>query len=294
MEKFKDILKKVFIIVLLSFNALVFSIYGTLKLSGTQLGLKGSHHKEYIMKELLPVNFMWRCHAISRVYALSIGLSQILASLLILIPFTRKFGLLYYLYNVFQIVLINYCFELTIEVMLTSSLLLMNILILIYIYLPKYKPLILSKWNYFEDNPVKRKLIFSIIGLNALVFFIFGVSKLLALDLPLINERFHYNGELKVKDVAPVNIMWIFYTISRYYEVMIGLILLLVSLLTLIPNTHRLAILFFLFMSGQIVMINFFLDLSIVTKIISLIVFFNSCLLAKLNLPAYKALFSKN
>jgi len=131
-------------IILIAFNACVFSIYGLAKLLGYQFSIHQSSlsYDNTLVKDLRPISLMWRFHAISPIYSKIIALSQLLAVLLICIPKTRKIGLIFYLFQISQIVSINFCFGLPIGTKLLSSILMLNTVFLIYTYRNNYKPLL--------------------------------------------------------------------------------------------------------------------------------------------------------
>lgn len=131
---------------LILFNSFVFSLYGVMKIVGLQLVPPSSSERYYhvLVNELKPVNLMWLFHSASPVYAKSIGIAQVVAAILICIPKTRKIGLLFYLFQVSQIVLINFCFDITVVTKFLSVILLLNTCFLIYLYRDGYKKLFIS------------------------------------------------------------------------------------------------------------------------------------------------------
>ncbi len=139
--RIKQLLGKAFEFCLIAFNAGVFCVYGIMKVIGGQLASLSSSEKYHhaLVSDLKPVNLMWLFHAASPVYAKSIGLAQIFATVLICIPITRKIGLLLYLFLISQIVLINFCFDITVVTKYLSLLLLLNTCVLIYLYRSSYK-----------------------------------------------------------------------------------------------------------------------------------------------------------
>lgn len=145
----KYVLIKISKFCLIGFNASVFCLYGLMKIIGWQLDFQINSEKYYntMVKNLEPVNFMWLFHSVSVPYAKSIGAAQLLAAALICIPFTRKIGLLFYLFLISQIVLINFCFDITIVTKYLSVLLLLNTCFLIYLYRSSYKFLFVSSQN---------------------------------------------------------------------------------------------------------------------------------------------------
>ena len=130
--------------ILITFNSLVFSFYGVMKLLGYQLSLELSSQKYegVFVNDLKPVNLMWRFYAVSPLYAKAIGLAQLLSAVLILLPKTRKIGLILFLFQITQIIFINFCFDITIITKIISVVLLINTLFLIYIYRNTYKVLL--------------------------------------------------------------------------------------------------------------------------------------------------------
>ncbi len=292
MNMYKKLVFKLLLLSAIGFNAIAFSMYGFFKLSGIQL-TRPTHIIMRQLSEFNPTNFMWGFHAISPYYAFVVGLSQMVSAFLIIIPHTRKFGLLFYLYNVAQIFLINYCFDITIQVKILSTVLLLNTIVLFYVYRKSFLKLLKSNCNDETFSTLKKCILNSLIFLNTATLFFFGIIKLFGINIKYINERFHYQPNLMLKDLVPSDLMWIFYTISRPYEIIVGLILMALGLLLSISSTSKLVLLLYLFVISQIVMINFFFDLSSITKILSVILLLSSCYLTFLNLSYYKQLFIK-
>lgn len=125
-------------------------------------------------------------------------------------------------------------------------------------------------------NPkLKKFFLFSIILFNAGVFILYATMKLIGrqfahVDLP---------DDLLLKDVHPTAIMWHFFSLNKGYGVCVALAQIIPSILILFKRTRLIGGIFYFFAAGNILILNIFFDITIVTLILSCILFLNTLII---------------
>jgi len=121
--------------------AVVFFVYGALKLTGNQFGLgEGLTHSR--LSDTSPLIVTWYFFNLSPLYRDSIAFAQIGTGLLLLFRRTAPIGALCFLVIIVNIVLINFGYNIANDVKILSSVLLAIDCFLIVNYLPRYRMLL--------------------------------------------------------------------------------------------------------------------------------------------------------
>jgi uncharacterized membrane protein YphA (DoxX/SURF4 family) len=122
--------------------AAVFVLYGVLKLLGLQLATGDLSDVRF--GEASPMIVTWHFFSLSPLYHHSIAIAQIVTGILLLIPRTAAAGALCFFVIIFNIVLINFGYDIATDVKILSVILLSLDCLLIRSYWPRYRLLFLS------------------------------------------------------------------------------------------------------------------------------------------------------
>ena len=119
----------------------MFILYGVFKLVGFQFGLSEAMGN-LRLREAHPQILTWYFFDSSPLYKYCIGITQIVTGLLLIIPRTAAIGALCFLVIISNIVLINFGYNIALDVKILSSILLALDGVLLWHYLPRYKLLL--------------------------------------------------------------------------------------------------------------------------------------------------------
>ena len=122
--------------------ALVFIFYGVLKLLGLQLATGDLSDLRF--GEASPLLVTWHFFSLSPLYHHAIGVAQIVTGLLLVVPRTAAVGALCFLVIIVNIVLINFGYDIALDVKILSCFLLALDGVLLARYWPRYRLLLLS------------------------------------------------------------------------------------------------------------------------------------------------------
>ena len=123
------------------FLALVFIIYGTLKL--LRLQLVTGDLSDMRFGEASPMLVTWHFFSLSPLYHHAIGVAQIVTGLLLIVPRTAAVGVLCFLVIIANIVLINFGYDIALDVKVLSCVLLALDGVLLFHYRLRYRLLLL-------------------------------------------------------------------------------------------------------------------------------------------------------
>ena len=124
------------------FLALVFIVYGTLKLLGLQLATGDLSNLRF--GEASPMIVTWHFFSLSPLYHHAIGAAQIVTGVLLIIPRTAAVGALCFLVIIVNIVLINFGYDIALDVKILSCVLLGLDGVLLVRYRQRYRLLLIS------------------------------------------------------------------------------------------------------------------------------------------------------
>jgi uncharacterized membrane protein YphA (DoxX/SURF4 family) len=130
------------ILIIRCFLALVFIIYGTLKL--LRLQLVTGDLSDLRFGEASPMLVTWHFFSLSPLYHHAIGAAQIVTGLLLIVPRTAAVGALCFLTIIVNIVLINFGYDIALDVKVLSCVLLALDGVLLVRYRQRYRLLLLS------------------------------------------------------------------------------------------------------------------------------------------------------
>ena len=123
--------------------AVVFILYGTLKLLGFQLST--GDLSDIRFGDASPMLVTWHFFSLSPLYHHAIGIAQIITGLLLIVPRTAPVGTLCFFVIILNIVLINFGYDIATDVKILSTVLLALDLFLIAHYWRRYRLLLLSE-----------------------------------------------------------------------------------------------------------------------------------------------------
>jgi uncharacterized membrane protein YphA (DoxX/SURF4 family) len=130
------------------FLALVFIIYGTLKLLWLQLATGDLSDLRF--GEASPLLVTWHFFSLSPLYHHAIGIAQIVTGLLLIVPRTAAVGALCFLVIIVNIVLINFGYDIALDVKIFSCVLLALDGVLLVHYRQRYRLLLLPDAEFDE------------------------------------------------------------------------------------------------------------------------------------------------
>jgi uncharacterized membrane protein YphA (DoxX/SURF4 family) len=119
-----------------------------------------------------------------------------------------------------------------------------------------------------------RWLVLSIRVILALVFVLYGVLKLLRLQLSTGDL-----SDMRFGEASPMLVTWHFFNLSPLYHNSIGIAQIITGILLIYPRTAPIGTLCFFVIILNIVLINFGYDIATDVKIFSCILLFLDCLL---------------
>ena len=122
--------------------AVVFVLYGVLKLLGLQLATGDLSDVRF--GQASPMIVTWHFFSLSPLYHHSIAIAQIVTGILLLLPRTAPVGALCFLVIILNIVLINFGYDIATDVKIFSVILLMLDCLLLWSYRRRYRLLFLS------------------------------------------------------------------------------------------------------------------------------------------------------
>jgi uncharacterized membrane protein YphA (DoxX/SURF4 family) len=129
-------------LVIRGFLALVFIVYGALKL--LRLQLVTGDLSDLRFGEASPMLVTWHFFSLSPLYHHAIGVAQIVTGLLLIVPRTAAVGALCFLVIILNIVLINFGYDIALDVKILSCVLLALDGVLLVRYRRRYRLLLLS------------------------------------------------------------------------------------------------------------------------------------------------------
>jgi uncharacterized membrane protein YphA (DoxX/SURF4 family) len=128
--------------------ALVFVVYGVLKLLRLQLATGDLSDMRF--GEASPMLVTWHFFSLSPLYHNSIGIAQIVTGILLVVPRTAPIGALCFLVIILNIVLINFGYDIAMDVKIFGSALLVLDCLPIGRYWRRYRLLLLSEASLDE------------------------------------------------------------------------------------------------------------------------------------------------
>lgn len=122
---------------------------------------------------------------------------------------------------------------------------------------------------------IKGAILGLIILLNSGVFFVYGIAKLVGIQL----AAGHTTSSVLLKDMPDVPLMWYFFGLKKGYAILIAFSEILPALLIIFRRTRFLGSIMYLFTITNVLAINLFFGLTELTLLLSVVLFANTLII---------------